>query len=166
MASLTALPELAELILAQFAAQLQAQGVSLPERQYVAAGSQIVWDGEQLTVALMGAAQGQPGQGFQQTYVPEALNLYATFSINLVRKIAVLNTDGYLGAEIPTAEDQDADGQAAIGDAQAMLLAASNVHRHYLLTGPGEGFVIDGLQPLGPEGGLVASRLLISLSLS
>jgi hypothetical protein len=166
MASLQDLPGVAEQFLAVFGAQLTAQGVTLPDRQYVAAGSMIVWDGEQLTACLMGITQGHPGAAFAQTYVPEALNLYASFSVNLVRKISVVNTEGFAGMEIPTAAELDADGQTLIADAQALILAASEIHRAHLLTGPGEDYVIDGLQPLGPEGGLVASRLLISVSLT
>lgn len=166
MASLQALPAVAEQLLSLFAAQLTSQGVTLPERRYVAPGSQIVFDGEQMTVCLMGMAQGQPGQGYGQTMVPEALTIWASFSVNLVREVSVVNTEGFAAMEIPTMAEQDADGQAAIGDAQALILAASAVHRSYALTGPGEGFVIDGLQPIGPEGGLVANRLLISVSLS
>ena len=166
MASLQDLPGVADQFLALFAAQLTAQGVELPARQYRAPGSMIVWDGEQLTVCLMGIAQGQPGLAFAQTYVPEALNVYASFSINLVRAITVMNTEGFEAMEIPTAGATDADGVTLINDAQALILAASEIHRKYAITGPGEGFVIDGLQPLGPEGGLAASRLLISVSLS
>lgn len=166
MAGLQDLPGVAEQILSLFADQLADQRVALPARRYVAAGSMIVWDGEQMTVCLMGISQGQPGQAFGATYVPEALNLYATFSVNLVREITVINTEGFAAMEIPTAQEQDADGRATISDAQALIIAASQIHRQYLLTGPGEGFVIDGLQPVGPEGGLAATRLLISLSLS
>jgi hypothetical protein len=166
MASLTELPAVAQRILDLFSAQLSEQGVVIPARCYVAAGSMIVWDGEQMTVALMGITQGQPGVGYAQTYVPEALNLYASFSVALVRSVATISTEGFAGVEVPTAAQQDTDGQATIADAQALVTAASAIHVGHLLTGPGEGFVIDGLQPLGPEGGLAASRLLISLSLS
>ncbi len=166
MASLQDLPGVAEQILALFAAQLTEQGVSLPERQYVAAGSLIVWDGDQMTVALMNVGQGQPGQAFAQTMIPEAVTFFASFSVNLVREIQVVNTEGFAAMEIPTAEEQNTDGQATIGDAQALILAASAIHRAHRLSGVGEGFVIDGLQPVGPEGGLAASRLLISVSLS
>jgi hypothetical protein len=166
MASLTDLPGLAEQILAVFGAQLTALDVDLPERQYVAAGSQIVWDGEQMTVALMGITQGQPGLGQASTMVPQRITTYATFSVNLVRSVTVINTEGFTLGEIPTADEQDADGKHTITDAQALMLAGISLAENHLLAGVGEGFVIDGLQPLGPEGGLVASRLLVSLSLS
>ena len=163
MASLTNLPGLADQILAAFAAQLTAQGVDLPERQYRQAGSMPVWDGEQLTTGLMGIAQGQPGIGHQQTFAPEALNLYATFFVLLVRSVQVISTEGFASMEIPTPDQQDADGVTAMTDAQALVIAASEIHQQYLLTEPGEGFVIDGLQPLGPEGGMAATLSLIHI---
>ena len=166
MASLRALPAVAEQFLTDFAAQLTSQGVRLPARRYVAAGSMIVWDGEQMTVCLMGIGSGQPGVGQAQNVIPETQTFYASFSINLVREIAVVNTEGFRAMETPTADELNTDGQTTITDAQALTLAAANLHREYLLSGVGEGFVIDGLQPLGPEGGLAASRLLISVSLA
>jgi hypothetical protein len=166
MASLANLPATADLILALFTAQLKAQGVRLPDRQYRQAGSQPVWDGEQLTTGLMGIAQGQPGLAYPQTFVPEALNLYATFFVLLIREIVVINTEGFTGMEIPTALEQDADGVALIGDGAQLVIAAAKIHLARSLTENGEGFVIDGLQPLGPEGGLSGSRLLLSVSLT
>lgn len=166
MASLTNLPALAEQFLTLFSAQLTAQGVEVPDRQYRQAGSIPVWDGEQLTTGLMGIAQGQPGQAYPQTFAPQALNLYATFFVLLIREISVISTEGFTPGEVPTAEDSDADGVNVIGDGQALVIAASAIHTAHTMTGPGEGFVIDGLQPLGPEGGLAGSRLLISVSLS
>jgi hypothetical protein len=166
MASLANLPATADLILALFTAQLKAQGVHLPDRQYRQAGSQPVWDGEQLTTGLMGIAQGQPGLAYPQTFVPEALNLYATFFVLLIREIVVINTEGFTGMEIPTALEQDADGVALISDGAQLVIAASAIHLARSLVENGEGFVIDGLQPLGPEGGLSGSRLLLSVSLT
>lgn len=166
MASLTNLPGTAEQILQLFAAQLSLQDVQLPERQYVQPGSMPVWDGEQLTAGLMGLAQGQPGIAHATTFVPEAISFYATFFVLLIREIHVISTEGFTAMEIPTAEQLDADGQMLIGDGGQLVLAASQIHQARVLVANGEGFVIDGLQPLGPEGGMVANRLLLSVSVS
>lgn len=167
MASLTTLPATADLILNLYVAQLTSQGVDLPARQYRQAGSMPVWDGEQLTTGLMGIAQGQPGIGHATSFVPEALNFYATFFVLLIREICVINAEGYgADVDIPTALEQDSDGVASMGDAAALVLATSQIMRARTLVEGGEGFVLDGLQPLGPEGGLAGSRLLISVSLT
>lgn len=170
MASLADLPAVLERALDLFSSQLLGQGVEIPERRYVQAGSMPVWDGEQMTVGLMGIAQGQPGHGYAGTFIPEALNLYATLFVLVIRPVASIQDDGTAEMEIPTAQEQDEDGKSLAADAQALVLAASNIHRASMtgqgLTGPGEGFSIDGLQPLGPEGGMAGNRLLLSISLS
>lgn len=154
-------------IWAAFATELEALGVILPERQYRAAGSMIVWDGEQFTVALMGIDQGDPGVAQGTTFIPpSAAHFHAAWSVNLVRTITTMASEGFVDMEIPTAAEQDADGVSLMGDAAALLLAAQAVHESGAVTDPGQGFVIGPLAPLGPEGGLAANRLLITLSLS
>ena len=177
MASLATLPADAEKILNLFAAQLTSQGVELPERQYVQPGSMAVWDGEQMTAGLMGIMQGEPGLAMAQTFVPGSAHYHAQFFVILIRQIAVMNTESFETLEIPTAAQQDSDGQASMGDSAALLIAGEAIHRAPIgatpgaptspaLTGSGEGYVIDGLQPLGPEGALAGNRLLLSISLS
>lgn len=166
MASITALPAFAEQVLAAFKAQLTVQAVSLPERQYVTPGSMVPWDGEQLTVSLMGIDQGHPGAGQAASVIPETATFYASFSVNLIRKVPIINTEGFAAGEVPTAEDLDASGQGLVGDAAALILAGSQVHLARVLVGPGEEMVIGPLSPVGPEGGLAGSRLLVSVSLS
>lgn len=166
MASLLDLPGVAEQLLSDFASQLTENGVALPERQYRSPGSMVVWDGEQFTVSIMTSAQGQPGIGQPHSVVPQAVVYYATFSLNLVRAIAVINTEGMAEAEIPTADEMDEDGVSLMADASALIYAASQIHQQYLVTAVGEGFAVEGLQPVGPEGGLAGNRLLVSLSLS
>lgn len=168
MASLQDLPGTAEKILTVFSQQLDSLGVELPERRYVAPGSMIVWDGEQMTVALMSIDQGHPGVAQTQATHPRARVLYATFSVNLVRSVSALGDTGPFadGGGVPDTDTMDADGKQGVGDAQALILAADAAAKGYLLTGPGEDLAIGPLQPLGPEGALMASRLLLSLSLA
>jgi hypothetical protein len=166
MASLADLPGVAEQLLQDFAAQLTEQGVTLPPRQYRTPGAMVPWDGEQFTVSLIGIDQGQPGGQVTVTVVPQALALYAQFSLNLVRKVAILNVESFAASQVPSAAALDSSGEQLISDAQQLILAASQLHLRYQVTGPGEGFVIGPLQPVGPEGGLAGSRLLVGLSLS
>ena len=152
----------ADELLTQFAAALTSLGVTLPQRQYRAPGQVIVWDGEQMTVALMGVDQGQPGQTFGQSFVPAAANYHLVFSVNLVREIAGMTDLGTEG--IPDAATMDSDGLATMGDAAALIKAAQQIHQTYMVTDPGMGFVVGPLQTLGPEGGLAACRLLLTMS--
>ncbi len=170
--SLQNLPGGAQAIWTAFAAQLTSLGVSLPERQYRAAGSMIVWDGEQFTVALMGIDQGDPGLAIGQSFTPPtAAHYHAAFSVNLVRHITVVSTEGFADMSIPSAVEQDADGTNLLSDAAALIIAAQQIHQQCStqpggIVDPGQGFLIGPLAPLGPEGGLAANRLLITVSLS
>ncbi|HWF25174.1 MAG TPA: hypothetical protein VG275_06995 [Solirubrobacteraceae bacterium] len=165
-ASLTDLSGFAARVLSAFDAQLAQQGVSLPSRQYVTPGSMVPWDGEQLTVSLMGIDQGRPGGTVTTSIVPQATIFYASFSVNLIRAIPTINTEGFSAGETPTAEDLGASGGQLLDDAAQLVLAASAFHQAYLLSDPGVDFVVGPLSPVGPEGGLAGSRMLLSLSLS
>ena len=166
MASLQTLPAVAEKILSLFTAELTAQGVTVPSRRYVTPGGLIPWDTDQLTVSLMSVDQGQPGIGDTTTMIPQAVVFYASYSVNLIRAIPVVNTEGFAGTQLPTAAELDESGQQLQTDAGALLLAAAAIHIGYTLTDPGQGFVIGPLQPVGPEGGLAGSRLMLTISLS
>lgn len=165
MASVAALGETAQQILATFAAQLEAQGVTLPERQYVAPGALVPWDGEQLVVNLQQIQQGQPGAPFLATPQPaSATVLAAQWAVSLVRPAPMIESEPL--QQIPSAEDIGVAGSEGMLDAAQLVLAAVAIHAAHSLTGPGQGFAIDGCSPLGPEGGLFANRLLFTLSLS
>ncbi len=166
MASLLDLPGAATRILATFTTHLEALGVDVPERRYVAPGTLIPWDGEQLVVNLQQIQQGQPGAEIGTTYVPQATNLQAQFSVSIVRPVPALNADGPLVAMIPDSTQIGEAGTVFMSDAAALVRAALEIHTAYALTGPGEGFVIGPCIPLGPEGGHVGYRMLITLSLS
>lgn len=165
MASLSELPATAEAILAAFAAELKALGISVPGRQYVAPGVITVWDGEQLVVNLQHIPQGQPGAPYPGTYSPVATNLSAQFAVHLVREVPTIGIDGPLGQQTPTAEEIGDAGQQAMTDAAALMEAAIAIHQAHTLTEPGEGFAIDGVMTMGPEGGLASNRLLLTFSL-
>lgn len=166
MASLPDLSGTAARILAVFAEHLEALGVTLPDRQHVAPGAVPVWDGEQLVVHLSTIQQGQPGAEIGTTMAPTAVTFVAQFAVTLVRSVQSLQPDGPLAAMIPGDADISADGAMVLGDAAAVIRAAAEIHGSYDLAGPGEGFVIGPLIPLGPQGGLAANRLLLALSLT
>lgn len=166
--SLTDLPGASKRILTAFAAQLAIQGVQLPDRQYVTPGSTPVWDDEQLTVSLMNIAQGDPGLEHPGVFFPpQAAHYYGAWSVNLVRRVTVINVEGATADfEVPTVDEMGGDGQTLIADAGQLVLAAQALHTAGMLADSGQGMAIGPLAPVGPSGGLAGSRLLISLSLS
>ncbi len=167
MLSLDDLPGAAEAILAAFAAQLEAQGVDLPDRQYVAPALMTAYDGPQLTVMLGDVSQGQPGSAYGGTFIPpQAINFQAMFIIELLRAVVSLVMDGTAAEMIPDADDLNSDGLTLMTDAAALVVAATTIRAAYTLTDPGQGFVVGPLQPVGPEGAVAGHRLQITVSLS
>jgi hypothetical protein len=159
------LREAAQKALAAFETQLEAQGVTLPERRYVSPGVIPVWDDEQLVVNLQQSTQGQPGAPFEGTFVPGAENRSAQFAVSLVRVIPALAGDGSLGAMIPDEVDLGEAGLEAMDDAEALDRAAIAIHGENAITGTGMGFAVNGCATMGPEGGLASTRLLFTISL-
>jgi hypothetical protein len=159
------LRETAQTVLSAFKAQLEAQGVELPERQYVAPGQGIPWDGEQLVVTLMSVGQGQPGAPFSGTYRPGAELLMAQFAVAIVRTVPSLSGESFAGPMTPSAEELGTAGLAAMDDAQALIKAAIALHAAESVTGLGMGFEIGDCAPVGPEGGMTGHRQLIAISL-
>lgn len=164
MASLTNLAGTAELILARFVAHLTAQGIDVPERQYVNYGQQPVWDGEQLVVSLLDIGAGQPGITIGTTPVPQALVLAGRFAVDMLRAIPVIDAEGPFALAIPSALQLDAAGQQLLTDAGGLAVAAAAIHTGYELTDPGQGFTFE-ISPFAPTGGLGGHRLTLNLSL-
>lgn len=166
MASIRDLGGAAELILSEFVTQLEVLGVEIPERRYVAPGSMIPWDGEQLVVNLQQIEQGHPGAPQGGTFTPTATVLMAAFTVSIVREIPALSGDHVLSAMIPDGPTLDGAGTFAMGDAAGLALAAVAVHQSYLVTSPGEDFEIGPCAAVGPEGAMAGHRLQIAVSLS
>ena len=162
-ASLADLSATASRILSLFAAQLDAQGVELPERQHVGPGQIPAWDGEQLVVNLVTVAQGQPGAPAAMPFRPPAVNFHAQFGVSIVRRVHVIDTEGPFGLMVPSSEQIGEDSAVSLQDAAALIKAATTIGLADSLVDPGEGLVYE-LGTLGPEGGLAANRLLLTLS--
>ena len=161
------LGEVAATLLEGFIAQLKAQSIEVPERTYVAPGNLIPFDGEQLVVSLQDVGQGQPGSPFAGSYVPGAEILMAQFAIALVREVPALTGEGFVNQMVPEAEELGVAGVAAVEDVSALVFSAIAIHKAHLVTEGGlQGFEVGPCSTIGPEGGLAAARLLVSVSLS
>lgn len=149
-----------------FATELEKRGVELPERRHFAPGQIPAADGEQLVGNLVTVSQGQPGGPIGGTMM--AVEFAATFSIGLLRAIPVIQGDGggSITLDIPTSEEIDAAAQAFLSDGEALLKSCRAIYQQYQVTDRGMGFAIDGLQTIGPEGGLAGIKVLFTVSLS
>jgi hypothetical protein len=164
VANLAELPGTAQRILTAFAEQLEevsAPGYTVPERQYVHSGVEAVWDGEQLTVGFVDLKQGQPGIPTSVTIPPRALLFYAEWKLLLLRTAPTVQEGPRM---VPSADVLDESGLLALDDVQALTKAFSNLHLANALTAQGEGFVLESIMPVGPEGGLVGTELRLSMS--
>jgi hypothetical protein len=85
----------------------------------------------------------------------------AQFAITLLRECSTLNDDG-----IPTPATINDDAVTSLTDAQALWQAMVDVMASYKWTEPGVPIAIVGCDSLGPEGGLIAARLTVEVSLS
>lgn len=162
-ASLADLSATASRILTLFANQLETQGVNLPDRQHVAPGQIPAWDGEQLCVNLVSVSQGQPGAPVSLAFRPSAINFHAMFGVSIVRAVYTIDGEGPLDLIAPSSEQIGEDSVVSLTDAAALVHAASSIGLDGSLVDGGEGLVYE-LGTLGPEGGLAANRLLLTLS--
>lgn len=166
MASLLDLPATAELVLSLFVTHLEDLDVDIPARRYVAPGSMVPWDGEQLVVNLQSIDQGQPGQPIGTTQTAATVVLAAQFGVGLLREVPMLHGEGPINAMVPDSGEMNAAGLVSMGDVAALTRAALAIQTDNELVGPGEGIVIGPVTPLGPEGGLAGHRLILSVSLT
>jgi hypothetical protein len=156
---------LAQNTLTLFIAQLEAQDVEVPVRRYLSPGVLPAWDGEQLAVNRQLGSQGKPGAPYEGTFIPGAENLQAQLAVSLVREVPTLSGGGQVEAMVPEPQELTEAGEQALTDAQALLDAAIAIHEASTLTDLGKGFAINGVLPMGPQGGLAANRLLLTMSL-
>lgn len=154
------LPDAASKLLADFTTELTALGVALPDAIYRAPGI-LAWDGPSLTVYMGPITQGMPGV----TQIPPAGSFKVMLYVQILRTTAALSDDGDRFV-LPDPSDVDSSGADSFGDAAALLMAAQAIHAQYLDSSPGETWIIDSVQPLGPEGGLAAVRVGFEVALS
>jgi len=149
------LQELAEGLLAYFAAGLEAEGSQVPRIQYVAPGANIAFDGEQLVVGLSTLDQGTAG-GANAPTVPGLTQHRVEFTVLILRAVAAITDRG-----IPTAEQVTSDGLASLTDAANLFAVGEKLKNTYALVPPTAGIIIGPLVPVGPDGGLAGQRLTL-----
>ena len=157
--------EAAEKTLTAFDAQLEAQGVAVPKRQYVAPGSGIPWDEEQLVVVLQTISQGRPGAPQAQAFRSGAEVFVVQMAVVLVRDVPNFQNEAIVQSMIPSAKEMNAAGLIQMADAEALYKAAVAIHAANTITSPGVDFTVGECMPVGPDGGFAGTRQLIEFSL-
>jgi hypothetical protein len=170
----------AQQLLGAFINQFEQLGIDIPESRYVASGI-VPWDGPSLTVNLGSITQGQPGIPHGVTYQPaKSTNWTASLYVQIIRPAPNLYGEGMAESMIPDADQLGRAGTQSLNDAGALTQAAVQIHGMAGqrggftdtgaftggVTGPGEGFVIGPVIPLGPEGDLSAMRITLEFSLT
>lgn len=153
-------------LLQEFASTLKSLGVDVPKAVYVGSG-EIPWDGESLTLYLGSVAQGQPGRPFETSDISPSMTVYtATVFIQLLRTVSTFGFGAGPQPNIPKPSVLDREGQRELDDVSALIRAAIAIKKSSKPIPLGEGFSIAGVMPVGPEGGLGATRLQLHLSVS
>ncbi len=153
-------------LLKEFETTLSNLGVDVPRPVYVAAG-EVPWDGESLTLYFGSVAQGQPGRPFETSDVATSMTPYfATVFIQLLRKVSTFGFGNMPSPQIPPPSVQAKEGRRSLDDASGLLRAAIAIKKSNQPVPLGEGFSIAGVMPVGPEGGLCATRLQLHLTVS
>lgn len=156
--------EAAKTLLAAFATQLEAQGVKVPKRRYVAPGQVPVWDDEQLVIFMQALGRGQPGRVEDTAGWPIPTVLAARFALQIVRLAPSLEGEAILESMVPDDAALNSAGLEALTDAQELMKVALAIQEEGKVATPGQ-FSLGECLPLGPEGGFAAMQLTITIAL-
>lgn len=161
------LPGEAQRLLSLLVGELQAADVVLPmntatppaPNAYVSPGSVPVFDGPALIVNVGLIRQGDPRGSQTNVQLPDELVITVQFIVTLIRTTPSVDDSG-------TAAPPSVIGQAAvaaISDQTAVWNALVSIWADYSFTDMGDGFSITGIESIGPEGGLIATRATIEV---
>ncbi len=139
--------------------------VDLPTEQYVGAG-EIAWDCEALVVYLGSIQPGEPGQARATSGYPDTMNFSVTLYVELLRSVATLGYEGTGSASVPDTEELNSDGITEMTDAACLVKAAMNMRSNKDIVARSIDLVIGQVVVIGPQGGLVSTRLELIIPLS
>ena len=160
--SLANLGTAAETILNTFVTQLTQMGVVLPERRFVAPSPNPPWDGEQFSVAFAGLVSSPSTP--PERMIGRTQTQQVAFSVSIVRIVHGLDTSLPVQSAVPSAGEMTADGMVVMDDASALWQAAAILKGLHSLARGNETYDIGPMMPVGPDGQLAATRLLLTFS--
>ena len=166
-AKLADLPGAANSLLGLIQSALELYEVPIPtdddgtEIVYVSPGAEFAWDGPSLVVCLGALNWAIPGAA-SGTYEPfAAIVSRAQFIIWLLRAVSVEQD-----ANTPSMGDIAADAAVSFADATGMAQAIFEVFSEYQFVDQGVPFIMQGIELVGPEGGLAGVKATIEVLLS
>jgi hypothetical protein len=138
------------------------QGIVVPDRQYVAPGSDLVFDCEQLTVRLTRIIPGMQGS---DTPVPAVthrrLRKSCELFVTMVRCIPTMHNDG----SPPKVAEYEPATQVMFNDAIALRIVLEDIEHKHLLVPPNVPVSVGELRTVGPLGGFAANEMMYSVEL-
>ena len=134
---------------------------ALPTRQAYVPGSNVAWDGEQLTLNFMGTRIGFPGREATQPLLPVNVTLFYDFELTMLRQVAALTGRGGQGG-IPLAAKLSASAGDVEVDNVLMLAALVQMHAAGAIVPVGIPFLYGAVETVGPQGTLAGSHVQVS----
>lgn len=159
---LDTLHEDAKKLLALSVELLEAAGVDVPAKQYVAGGT-LAWDMPSLTVYLGAVYLGEPGRPQITSAWMNAIRWVAPFYIQILRDSKAV-APGFNGARSPQVDQLEAEGKVMTNDLVALSNLAVLLRTEFVPRNDVVG--IGSTTPLGPEGSMVGARTEIHFTLS
>jgi hypothetical protein len=151
--------DLATKLLGLVADGLVNQGVTVPDRQYVAPGSDLVFDCEQLTIRLTRIIPGMQGADTPYPVVTHSkLRKTCELFVTMVRCIPTIHDDG----SPPTVSEYGPQTQIMFDDAMALRIVMEDIEHKHLLLPPNVPATIGELHTVGPLGGFAANEMMYS----
>ncbi len=140
-------------------------GLAVPDAQYVGAG-ELAWDCEALVVYLGAIQPGTPGAGRGTSDYPDVMTFSVTLYVELLRSVATLGYEGVGSADVPDPSELNTDGITELTDAACLVKAAMNMRSNHDLVARSTDMLIGQVTVIGPQGGLVATRLEVVVPLA
>lgn len=159
---LDTLHEDAKRLLAISTELLEAAGVDVPAKRYVAGGT-LAWDMASLTVYVGPVYLGEPGRPQVTSAWPNAIRWVAPFYIQLLRD-SEATTPGFNNQRSPDIKQLEAEGLVMTNDLVALSNLAVQLRTQFVQRSDAVG--IGSTTPLGPEGSMVGARTEIHFTLS
>jgi hypothetical protein len=154
--------DVANKLLGLVANELTGLGILVPERQYLAPGSDVVFDCEQLTVRIARVIPGMQGADTTFPVVTHSkLRKTAELFVTIVRCVPTMHDNG----DPPTVDEYMASSQITFADAFALRVALENIEHQHLLVPVNVPCTVGQLNTLGPLGGLAACDMMFSVEL-
>ena len=154
--------DLAVKLLGLVADGLTQQGITVPDRQYISPGADLVFDCEQLTVRMTRIIPGTQGTDSPVPAVTHRkLRKSVELFVTLVRCVPTMHNDG----SPPTVAEYEPATQVLFNDAIALRITVEDIEHKHLLVPPNVPASVGQLSTVGPLGGFAANEMMYSVEI-